>query len=195
MPDLRAETITNYTRVGPGPASMQRAADEWGSLSEELLDFKSSFNQMLVSLTEEWSGPVAMQMIEATKPFLTWLDDLGQQLVETQNQIERIIRGYWRAHRDVVPPTAIRGNLTRRAQLLNNPLGVNTYGITLLDQQYQQFCTHNGQVWNRYRARLADASSRLAPWPSPPSITNNTESVQPVRTDTSVSGSSASSSG
>ncbi|RFD24540.1 hypothetical protein MUBE_13710 [Mycobacterium uberis] len=60
-PDLTTpETITNDTRIGPKITSVKRNANEWGSLVEGLMAFRSPFNQMPVCLTEELSRPVAI---------------------------------------------------------------------------------------------------------------------------------------
>ncbi|AKN16439.1 hypothetical protein B586_07495 [Mycobacterium haemophilum DSM 44634] len=196
MPYLSPEIIADYMRVSPNVVSMGRASRQWRLLREEIMDLESRFNRMLVGLTAQWSGPVGLQMIEAAKPFLRWLNDLSVKLFETKEQIARIIGAYAHVYHTVVPTARINANRTRRAQLLvNDPLGQNAAEIAQLDEQYLRFWAHNGRAWERYRSELSDALSQITPFPLPPPIANNTESVQPIRTDTSVSDSSASSSG
>ncbi|KLO30721.1 PPE family protein [Mycobacterium haemophilum] len=192
MPNLPPEAIANYLRRGPGPTSMGRAACQWRVLRAEIMDLESRFNHMLLSLTTQWLGPIATQVIEAAKPFLRWLNDLSAKLFETKEQIFRIICAYLNAYHAVVSTARIAANHTRRAQLLvNDPLGQNAAEIAQLDEQYLRFWTHNGRVWERYRSELSDALSQITPFPPPPPpIANHTGLIQPVRTDSSASSSS-----
>ncbi|MFW3116022.1 PPE family protein, partial [Mycobacterium haemophilum DSM 44634] len=113
MPNLPPETIANYLRVGPGPTSMGRAACQWRVLRAEIIDLESRFNHMLLSLTAQWSGPIATQVIEAAKALLRWLNDLSVKLFEIKEQIFRIICAYLNAYHTVVPTARINANRTR----------------------------------------------------------------------------------
>ena len=168
MPYLAPETIANYLGSGPGPASMGRAADQWGLLCSEIMDLESRFNRMLVGLATEWSGPAALQLFVAATPLQRWLNYLGYQLGVTTNQIASITSAYVQAQLIVVRTATIDTNRTQRALLLvGDPLGLNANAIALLDDEYERYWARNGRVWEMYKSVVSKALSKMTPFPSP----------------------------
>ncbi|WP_052915723.1 PPE family protein [Mycobacterium haemophilum] len=115
------------------------------------------------------------------KPFLRWLDDVGEQCSEAEKQIYNMVLAFRDARREVVPPGWITVNRARRTKLVySNAFGRYTAEIAALDQDYVRYWVEDGEAMKRYRRRLSDALSRLTPWQQPPSIANNTGLIQPI---------------
>ncbi|MCV7342436.1 PPE family protein [Mycobacterium haemophilum] len=167
---------------GPGPSSMVRASKEWGLLGQEMWDFKCSFEHMLSCLTEEWSGEVARQVIDAAKPFQQWLVDLGKQITNAWNETQHILAAFCLAHNGVVHPAQIDANRAQVSALLkDNEFGLYIAAIAQLEDEYGRYWDHNGMVMDRYRAMLSGAMRKLnTPWLQPPPIANNTGLVASV---------------
>ncbi|MCV7341346.1 PPE family protein [Mycobacterium haemophilum DSM 44634] len=160
---------------GPGPFSMAHASMKWMSLGKEMWDLKMSFDQMLTCLTEEWSGEVAMQAINAAKPFQEWLEDLSDQIMNIARQTHYIMRAFRLAHYDVVDPELINANRAQVLALLqDNELGQNTAAIAQLEHEYADYWDQDGDAMRTYRHDLSVALTSLTPWQQPPPIANNT---------------------
>ncbi|AKN17410.1 PPE family protein [Mycobacterium haemophilum DSM 44634] len=52
------------------------------------------------------------------KPFLRWLDDVGEQCSEAEKQIYNMVLAFRDARREVVPPGWITVNRARRTKLV-----------------------------------------------------------------------------
>ncbi|KLO29839.1 PPE family protein [Mycobacterium haemophilum] len=177
-PEINSANMCN----GPGPLSMAHASMEWELLGQEMWDLKVSFDQMLHCLTEEWSGEVARQAINAAKPFQDWLVDLDKQITNVGNETQHILRAFLDAHHEVVPPALIDANRAEVLALINdNELGLNNAAIAALEDEYGRYWDQDGDVMKTYRARLSRAMRRLnTPWLQPPPIANNTGLVASV---------------
>ncbi|KLO25631.1 PPE family protein [Mycobacterium haemophilum] len=166
---------------GPGADSIEDAVRAWASLRREICDLGSQFDQILLCLMDDWSGPVAIRVIDAATPFLRWLDSLDAKLFATERHIRRIGRAFFNARRDAVHPILIDAN---RAQVLaltrDNEFGQNNAAIAALEDEYGRYWDQDGRAMWWYRQELSNALSRLTPWQQPPPIANNTGLVQPV---------------
>ncbi|ALL56329.1 hypothetical protein B586_05135 [Mycobacterium haemophilum DSM 44634] len=163
---------------------------EWELLGQEMWDLKCSFDQMLSCLTEEWSGEVARQVINAAKPFQDWLVDLDKQITNVGNETQHILRAFLDAHHEVVPPALIDANRAEVLALVNdNELGLNNTAIAALEGEYGRYWDQDGGAMMTYRARLSRAMRRLStPWLQPPPIASNTGLPQPALPSSSLSG-------
>ncbi|KLO25636.1 PPE family protein [Mycobacterium haemophilum] len=178
---LPPEINSANMRNGPGGSSLVYASSQWTSLGGEMWDLKSSFNQMLHCLTEEWSGEMAMQAINAATPFQEWLEDLSDQIMNIARQTHYIMVTFCNAHNDVVHPALINANRAQMLALLqDNELGQNTAAIAALEDEYADYWDQDGDAMRTYRHDLSVALTRLTPWTPPPSIATNTRLVQPV---------------
>ncbi|WP_082607675.1 PPE family protein [Mycobacterium haemophilum] len=185
-PEINSANMCN----GPGPLSMAHASMEWELLGQEMWDLKCSFDQMLSCLTEEWSGEVARQVINAAKPFQDWLVDLDKQITNVGNETQHILRAFLDAHHEVVPPALIDANRAEVLALVNdNELGLNNTAIAALEGEYGRYWDQDGGAMMTYRARLSRAMRRLStPWLQPPPIASNTGLPQPALPSSSLSG-------
>ncbi|AKN16046.2 hypothetical protein B586_04840 [Mycobacterium haemophilum DSM 44634] len=163
---------------GPGHDSLARAYGQWSVLGHEASSLKSSFDQMLSCLTEQWSGEEAMQVINAATPFQEWLVDLGEQITNVARQTQYIMGAFCLAHHEVVPPEVIDANRAEVLALINdNELGQNTVAIAALEDEYGRYWDQDGDVMKIYRAMLSGTLRQLnTPWQQPPPIANNTRS-------------------
>ncbi|AKN16040.1 PPE family protein [Mycobacterium haemophilum DSM 44634] len=178
---LPPEINSANMRNGPGGSSLVHAADRWKLLGDEMQKLKSSFNQMLSSLIEEWSGEVARQAINAAKPFQEWLEDLSDQIMNIARQTHYIMRAFCSAHNDVVDPEEIDANRAEVLALINdNEFGQNNAAIAALEDEYGRFWDQNGRAMWWYRYTLSAALTSLTPWLQPPPIANNIGLVAPM---------------
>ncbi|AKN15605.1 PPE family protein [Mycobacterium haemophilum DSM 44634] len=177
-PEINSHNMLN----GPGPSSMARAAKEWWMLGQEMLDLKRSFDHMLNCLTEEWSGEVAKQAINAAKPFQEWLMDFGKHINNVGNEIQHILGAFCDAQNEMVPLDVIDANRAEVLALSNdNELGQNNPAIAALESTYALYWDYDGGAMARYRVRLFSALRKLTtPWLQPPPIASNTGLVQPM---------------
>ena len=166
---------------GPGADSIEEAVRAWTSLRMEIWHLKSSFNQILHYLTDEWSGPAAIQVIDAATPFLRWLYYLEDKLYATERHLRYFADAFLGARHDVVRPELIDAN---RAQILalskDNEFGLNNAAIAARDEEYADYWDQDGEAMRWYRHTLAAVVKKLAPWTPPPPIATNTGLAQPV---------------
>ncbi|OSC41666.1 PPE family protein [Mycobacterium decipiens] len=175
------EVNSGNMHAGPGPDSIWVAAHAWRSLGSEMTAVQRMFSRTLLCLMDAWQGPAATQVMEATKPFVRWLNELCEQLHEVEMQIYEIERAYEWAYHQVVPPAQIYTNRAERRMLIrNNALGRYNAQIADLDQQYEDFWDEDGEVMRDYRLRVSEALAQLTPWKPPPPIANKTGLVAPV---------------
>ncbi|KLO25640.1 PPE family protein [Mycobacterium haemophilum] len=176
-PEINSSNMLN----GPGPLSITYACMQWKTLIQEVQNLKSSFNQILRCLMDNWSGPAAIQVSNAATPFQNWLNYLHTKVDTTETEIRSIMYAVHNARHGVVDPELIDAN---RAQALvlssDNELGQNTAAIAALEEEYAEYWDQDGMVMERYRDAVRFALSRLTPWTPPPPIATNTGLVQPV---------------
>ena len=166
---------------GRGPSSLVYAGQRWESLGDEMQDLKESFDEMLSCLTEQWSGEVAIQVINAAKPFQQWLVDLVEQIFDIERETECIMRAFCIAQDELVDPELIDANRAQMLALINdNELGLNNAAIEELEDEYADFWDQDGRAMKKYRNNVSAASNRLTPWQQPPPIATNTGLAQPV---------------
>ena len=175
------EINSHNMRNGPGPFSMANASSQWTSLGQEMWELKCSFDQMLNCLTKEWSGEVAMQLINAANAFQKWLVDLSDQIMNIARQTHYIVVAFCLAHNDVVDPEVIDANRAQMMALSNdNEFGLNNAAIAARDEEYADYWDQDGEAMRTYRHNLSAALTTLTPWQQPPPIATNTGLAQPV---------------
>ncbi|AKN16044.1 PPE family protein [Mycobacterium haemophilum DSM 44634] len=175
-PEINSGNMWN----GPGGSSLVHASWRWGLLNHKMWDLKVSFDQMLHCLTEEWSGEVARQVINAAKPFQEWLEDLSDQIMNIARETQCIMTAFYVAQDELVDPELIDANRAEVLALINdNELGQNNAAIAALEDEYGRYWDQDGTAMYRYRRKLSVALSRLTPWQPPPTA-NDTGLVQPV---------------
>ncbi|AKN16036.1 PPE family protein [Mycobacterium haemophilum DSM 44634] len=172
-PEINSHNMWN----GPGGSSLVHASRRWGLLNQEMWDLKVSFDQILNCLAEEWSGEVAIQAINAAKPFQEWLVDLVEQILNIERETQYIMTAFYVAQNELVHPALIDSNRAEVLALINdNEFGLNNADIAALEDEYGRYWDQDGTAMNRYRRKLSIALSRLTPWQQPPPIANNTRS-------------------
>ncbi|ALL56328.1 PPE family protein [Mycobacterium haemophilum DSM 44634] len=165
------EVISGDMFTGPGSGSMVNAINWWHGLAWKMWDIEEAFTQVLGGLQQQWSGPVATELMLAAGPFVRWLCDVVVQVKETADKIDVIAWAYFQTLNRVVHVDAISYNRDARADAVrNNALGQRNAEIAELDQEYETFRAMDIGVMKDYEDAVFGALSKLAPWKSPPPI-------------------------
>ncbi|MHA7650826.1 PPE family protein [Mycobacterium sp. ML4] len=159
-----------YSGVGAG--SMLAAAAAWNELASELFLAASGFGSLISGLAGKWDGPVALRMVHAAGPYVEWLSATAVQAEQAAVQAHAAAAAYDAAFAAMVPPPAIVAN---RALLMSltatNLLGQNSPAIATVEGNYEEMWAQDATAMYGYACASASAS-KLAPFTSPPVITD-----------------------
>ncbi|GBE65246.1 PPE family protein [Mycobacterium sp. MFM001] len=153
---------------GPGSGPMLAAAAAWGGVAAELNSAATSYDAVVVELTDgSWLGPASASMAAAAATYVAWLRATAGQAELSANQANAAAAAYEAAFAATVPPPVIAAN---RAQLMalvaTNILGQNTSAIAATEALYDEMWAQDAAAMYGYAASSAVAS-RLAPFTPP----------------------------
>ncbi|ALL56207.1 PPE family protein [Mycobacterium haemophilum DSM 44634] len=148
--------------AGPGADSLWQARSGWEQLANDLQTAAKDFETTLKTLTRGWQSAAALQMTQATAPYLTWLRYTTARVWSNWNMTTIAFLAYQTAHNRMVPPQVVAANIARRQQLhQTNQLGQNTHAIAAAQAQYQGYWDTNASAMENYRHEVADAMRRV----------------------------------
>jgi len=151
---------------------MIEASGAWQRLGTELQNTATTYASALSALTEAWSGPSSLAMVQAVEPYLTWLRTTAQQTHQIAASAQAAATAFDSVRAAVVLPAQVSANRTQLAQLLaTNLLGRNLGAIAATEAQYQEMWANNSAAMGRYQKASAQ-SATLPQLSSPPQIAN-----------------------
>jgi PPE-repeat protein len=151
---------------------MIEAAGAWQRLGTELQNTAGTFASAVSALTETWSGPSSLAMVQAVEPYLIWLRATARQAQQMAGSAQAAAAAFDSVRSAVVLPAQVSANRTRLAQLLaTNTFGLNLPAIAQTEDQYQSMWANNSAAMSRYQVASAQATT-LSQFSSPPSIAN-----------------------
>jgi PPE-repeat protein len=171
---LPPELTSALIESGPGAESFIEASDAWQQLGSNLEDAAGIYAGVTSQLTAQWEGASSAAMIQAVRPYLSWLRTTARQCEQTASSAQAAAAAFSAARAGVIPFPEVIANRTRLAQLLaTNTFGINLPAIAQTEDQYQGMWANNTAVLNRYQAASAQAAA-LPQFAVPPTITNPT---------------------
>ncbi|ALL56201.1 PPE family protein [Mycobacterium haemophilum DSM 44634] len=159
---------------GAGPDPMYAAVSAWNSLAAQVDNTADALADVLRILLEEWTGPTAVRMFQATAPFQLWLIGLAQQIRQTAAQLDGVYQAYRLAFRATVHPQTIAANRLELKKLTAaNLLGLHDKEIQDLEEEYLQYWAQDIDVMKAYETTVNLALAALPSWTSAPGVAAN----------------------
>ncbi|RRR48081.1 PPE family protein [Mycolicibacter terrae] len=157
---------------GPGSGPLLAAAAAWDALAAELSATASSYNSVVTSLTQAWSGPTAATMSAAAQPYAGWMGSTATQAQQSAAQARAAAAAYDAAFAATVPPPVIEANRSLLLSLIaTNILGQNTAAIAAAELEYAEMWAQDAGAMYGYAGASASATA-LSPFATPPATTN-----------------------
>ena len=146
---------------GPGPGPMLAAAAAWEGLAAELQITASSYQAVIVGLTDgPWQGPSAAAMVAAAEPQRAWLSGTAGQAEQAASQAVAAAGAYEAAFAQTVPPPEIAANRALLMALVaTNFLGQHTAAIAATEAQYAEMWAQDAGAMYGYAGASAAAST------------------------------------
>ena len=146
---------------GPGSGPMLAAAAAWEGLAAELQTTASSYEAVIVGLTDgPWQGPSAAAMVAAAEPQRAWLSGTAGQAEQAAGQAVAAAGAYEAAFAQTVPPPEIAANRALLMALVaTNFLGQNTAAIAATEAQYAEMWAQDAGAMYGYAGASAAAST------------------------------------
>lgn len=160
---------------GPGSVPMLDAAAAWDALAAELRSTASSYQALILEITNDsWLGPASTSMAAAVAPYATWMSITGAQAEQTASDAAAAASAFETAFAMTVPPAEVAANRAQLAALVaTNFLGLNTPAIAATEAQYGEMWTQDAAAMYAYASSSASASA-LKPFTQPAQTTNPT---------------------
>ncbi|MDQ2628518.1 MAG: PPE family protein [Actinomycetota bacterium] len=157
---------------GPGSGPMLAAAAAWEALAAELSSTASSYNSVVTSLAQAWSGPTAAAMSSAAQPYWGWMGSTAAQAAQSSAQARAAAAAYDAAFAATVPPPLIEANRSLLLSLIaTNILGQNTAAIAATELEYAAMWAQDAAAMYGYAGVSASATT-LPSFAPPPQTTN-----------------------
>ncbi|BBX99382.1 PPE family protein [Mycobacterium lacus] len=160
---LPPEINSTLMYAGPGSAPMLAAATAWEVLASELQTMASSYDAVIVGLTDgPWLGPSAASMAAAAAPQIAWLRSTAVQAEQAAAQAVSAAGAYESAFVATVPPAEVAANRALLLALLaTNFLGQNTAAIAATEAQYAEMWAQDAAAMYGYAGASAAASTLM----------------------------------
>ncbi|AEF35905.1 PPE family protein [Mycolicibacter sinensis] len=169
---LPPEINSGRMYAGPGSGPLLAAAAAWDALAAELSSTASSYNSVVTSLAQVWSGPTAAAMAAAAQPYSGWMGSTAAQAAQSSAQARAAAAAYDAAFIATVPPPLIEANRSLLLSLIaTNILGQNTAAIAAAELEYAAMWAQDAAAMYGYAGASANATT-LAPFAQPPQTTN-----------------------
>ncbi|MBV8785976.1 MAG: PPE family protein [Mycobacterium sp.] len=154
--------------AGPGSGPMLSAAASWNTLAAEMRSAAIDYDSVLTQLSSGgWHGPSSASMLEAARPYVTWLSTTAAQAEQTAAQAHAAATAFEAAFAATVPPPVIAANRSLLATLVaTNIFGQNTPAIAATEAQYAEMWAQDAAAMNSY-ATSSGAASQVTPFQSP----------------------------
>lgn len=175
---LPPEIISGQIYAGPGPSSLETAAQSWRNLAEELDQTATAYHSVISGLGEVWRGPSSTAMITAAAPYILWMRTTAIHALNLGTQARSAATAASAVKAEVVSPSIIAANRTQLIHLVStNILGQNTPAIAANEADYSAMWAQDTAAMNTYQSSSQSATSAVVPFTSP---TTTTTTISPV---------------
>jgi len=177
---LPPEVISALIHAGPGSESLANAAAAWQQISATLEDAADSYASSLSSLDESWHGPSSTAMVQAVKPYVSWLRGTAARTRQTAASAQSAAAAANVVRAAVLPAATVRANRAYLSRLLaTNIFGLNLPAIAHTESSYQAMWATNSTAMTRYQAASFQAAAL-------PQLTSPTSATDPATTAAST---------
>jgi PPE-repeat protein len=146
-----------YTGAGAGP--LMAASTAWSNLAAELSTTATSWDSIIGTLTEQWTGVGSAAAAAAAQPYVAWLTQSSAAAEQAAAQAQASAAAYEAAFAGVVPPALIAANRSLLATLVaTNFLGINTPAIAATEAQYAEMWVQDAVTLTTYEAASTAAA-------------------------------------
>ena len=146
-----------YTGAGSGP--LLAASTAWSNLAAELSTTATSWDSIIGTLTEQWTGVGSAAAAAAAQPYVGWLTQTSAAAEQAAAQAQASAAAYEAAFAGVVPPALIAANRSLLATLVaTNFLGINTPAIAATEAQYAEMWVQDAVTLTTYEAASTAAA-------------------------------------
>ena len=177
-----------YTGAGSGP--LLAASTAWSNLAAELSTTATSWDSIIGTLTEQWTGAGSAAAAAAAQPYVGWLAKTAAAAEQAAAQAQASAAAYEAAFAGVVPPALIAANRSLLATLVaTNFLGINTPAIAATEAQYAEMWVQDAVTLTSYEAASTAAAvlqplTPAAPTTSPAAAATQSLAVTQAATAT-----------
>ena len=177
-----------YTGAGSGP--LLAASTAWSNLAAELSTTATSWDSIIGTLTEQWTGVGSTAAAAAAQPYVGWLTKTAAAAEQAAAQAQASAAAYEAAFAGVVPPPLIAANRSLLATLVaTNFLGINTPAIAATEAQYAEMWVQDAVTLTTYEAASTAAAvlqplTPAAPTTSPAAAATQSLAVTQAATAT-----------
>ena len=175
-----------YTGAGSGP--LLAASTAWSNLAAELSTTATSWDSIIGTLSEQWTGVGSTAAAAAAQPYVGWLTKTAAAAEQAAAQAQASAAAYEAAFAGVVPPPLIAANRSLLATLVaTNFLGINTPAIAATEAQYAEMWVQDAVTLTTYEAASTAAAvlqplTPAAPTTSPAAAATQTAAVTQAAT-------------
>ncbi|MGA9359718.1 MAG: PPE family protein [Mycobacterium sp.] len=146
-----------YTGAGSGP--LLAASTAWSNLAAELSTTATSWDSIIGTLTEQWTGAGSTAAAAAAQPYVGWLTQTAAAAEQAAAQAQASAAAYEAAFAGVVPPALIAANRSLLATLVaTNFLGINTPAIAATEAHYAEMWVQDAVTLTTYEAASTAAA-------------------------------------
>jgi PPE-repeat protein len=146
-----------YTGAGSGP--LMAASTAWSNLAAELSTTATSWDSILGTLSEQWTGVGSTAAAAAAQPYVGWLTKSAAAAEQAAAQAQASAAAYEAAFAGVVPPPLIAANRSLLATLVaTNFLGINTPAIAATEAQYAEMWVQDAVTLTSYEVASTAAA-------------------------------------
>ena len=146
-----------YTGAGSGP--LLAASTAWSNLAAELSTTATSWDSIIGTLSEQWTGVGSTAAAAAAQPYVGWLAKTAAAAEQAAAQAQASAAAYEAAFAGVVPPPLIAANRSLLATLVaTNFLGINTPAIAAAEAQYAEMWVQDAVTLTTYEAASTAAA-------------------------------------
>lgn len=166
-----------YSGAGSGP--LVAASTAWSNLAAELSTTATSWDSIVGTLTEQWTGAGSTAAAAAAQPYVGWLTKTSAAAEQAAAQAQASAAAYEAAFAGVVPPPVIAANRSLLATLVaTNFLGINTPAIAATEAQYAEMWVQDAVTLTTYEAASTAAAVLQPLTPAAPTASPTAAATQ-----------------
>ena len=191
---LPPEINSGFLYSGAGSGPLLAASTAWSNLAAELSTTATSWDSIVGTLTEQWTGVGSTAAAAAAQPYVGWLTQTSAAAEQAAAQAQASAAAYEAAFAGVVPPPEIAANRSLLATLVaTNFLGINTPAIAATEAQYAEMWVQDAVTLTTYEAASTAAAvlqplTPAAPTTSPTAAATQSAAVTQAATASPAAG-------
>jgi PPE-repeat protein len=176
---LPPEINSGFLYSGAGSGPLLAASTAWSNLAAELSTTATSWDSIIGTLTEQWTGAGSTAAAAAAQPYVGWLTKTSAAAEQAAAQAQASAAAYEAAFAGVVPPPEIAANRSLLATLVaTNFLGINTPAIAATEAQYAEMWVQDAVTLTTYEAASTAAAALQPLTPAAPTTSPTAAATQ-----------------